>query len=221
MKTGKIYFVARQDGLLKIGYTNNLARRFRTLTKSHGILDVVRVINGDRRREKRIHNQFEAAREFGEWFRSSPDMLAKIAEFDDGSIVEITVDDAKKAWLAGEAEMAAEAWELARTIVHTSRTRHGCTYGEALRLVSAEHGIGLWLLTELNKRTTQVVSAFAMKRLKEIHVAELLSLRDTLLAEVEAVENGGVPSALQVRLAAAKGNPSQAAKVGNPEGAGR
>lgn len=63
MKMGKVYFLRRADGLIKVGFTTNLKVRLAALTRSHGPLQIIRVINGDLQREHQVHAQLAKSHE--------------------------------------------------------------------------------------------------------------------------------------------------------------
>ncbi len=66
-----IYFIAAgvRRGPVKIGYTDNLADRLRTLQSGNPQpLYALAVIPGDVARERRLHQRFAEGRLIGEWF---------------------------------------------------------------------------------------------------------------------------------------------------------
>lgn len=182
VKVAKIYFLRRKDGLIKIGYTANLKRRLEHLTKSHGALEIVRLINGDKHREKRLHGDFRAFNQFGEWFRDCAELRAAITALSDGSVVEVTAGCVERDWVAGEAAMAAEAAVLVDRLIQTRRQRFGVKNNAAMAGISADHGIGLWFLRNLQAKRPNTVSAFGFKKLREALIAEMTAYRDELQA---------------------------------------
>lgn len=204
-KHGKIYFLRRADGLVKIGYTDNLKRRMSSLTRSHGTLEVLRVINGDRRRERQIHHQFVHLNEFGEWFRATDHLIVAIGALEEGPAVAVASSDRKRMWMAGETEMAEKAKEMCVQLIITRAARFGTTNQDAMSAIEDEHGIPFSTMDHLRRGKSITVSAFTFKRLKECLIEELTAHRNELLASAEAVERGEFPEALAARLAAAKG----------------
>ncbi|MDH2429332.1 GIY-YIG nuclease family protein [Sphaerisporangium sp. TRM90804] len=73
--TSVIYFIQRGD-LIKIGYSENLARRVQAL---HGDR-VLLALAGTRAHESALHELFKEHRVKGEWFRGHPDILSFIEE---------------------------------------------------------------------------------------------------------------------------------------------
>jgi hypothetical protein len=75
-----IYFIqGRSTGLIKIGMTTNVKRRFRDLQASGpDRLAVLAVISGDYE-DAPYHFKFRDSWDHGEWFRPTPDLLAFIA----------------------------------------------------------------------------------------------------------------------------------------------
>lgn len=77
-KVAPVYYVRRADGLIKIGWTGQLARRLTTLTREHGPIELLATHPGGRDVEQRQHARFRDARVEGEWFRPTPELLAHI-----------------------------------------------------------------------------------------------------------------------------------------------
>lgn len=71
LKGACVYYIQRQDGLIKIGYSGNFAARLNSLTKEHGPLVVLATEAGDYDQEKFRHRQFAKFRVEGEWFKPS------------------------------------------------------------------------------------------------------------------------------------------------------
>ena len=63
------YFLQRQDGLVKIGYSTNIPERKASLEIGSGPLVLLGMINGGAEVEKELHKHFAHARMFGEWFK--------------------------------------------------------------------------------------------------------------------------------------------------------
>lgn len=77
-----VYFAeAKAVGLIKIGYSTDVAHRIRHLRAETGHdLVLLATFRGDVGDERRIHNRFADSRSHGEWFRSTPALLAYIDE---------------------------------------------------------------------------------------------------------------------------------------------
>lgn len=74
-----IYFAQRQDGLIKIGRSDNVAARMATLSsKISSQLRVLKVIEGHSTEEFNLHTRFKDIRVFGEWFSPSSDLVSFI-----------------------------------------------------------------------------------------------------------------------------------------------
>jgi hypothetical protein len=70
-----VYFAARSDGALKIGWSNDPERR----RSEVGADAIVSVIEGaDKRTEIALHELFAPARVDGEWFRPVPELLSLV-----------------------------------------------------------------------------------------------------------------------------------------------
>lgn len=81
--SGFIYFIQGESGgPIKIGYTTDLEQRLKTLQTGYpDRLDLLLAFPGKPKHEKAIHKQFEPYRLNGEWFRPTPEVMAKIKEF--------------------------------------------------------------------------------------------------------------------------------------------
>lgn len=77
---GTIYYLqAAPDGLIKIGTTNDLATRLRTLMASCPVvLTLLRTHAGSHVTERSLHELFYKHRSHGEWFYPHPEILAHI-----------------------------------------------------------------------------------------------------------------------------------------------
>lgn len=75
-----VYFLQRRDGRIKIGITENLRRRQRGLETAVGEkLELLAFFNGTRDDEAALHREFDTAREMGEWFCPTPELLSCVA----------------------------------------------------------------------------------------------------------------------------------------------
>lgn len=71
-----IYFIKSENGLLKIGITNNIERRFDAFIKfSPCKLILLKTIHGSLFEEKHLHQQFSHLRQHGEWFKLTDELL--------------------------------------------------------------------------------------------------------------------------------------------------
>lgn len=78
-----VYFIrcdpGNGTGPIKIGWTASIETRMRTLQRSNPYpLTLLGVVPGDASLEHQIHEAFASARIQGEWFRSTPELLAFI-----------------------------------------------------------------------------------------------------------------------------------------------
>lgn len=71
-----VYFI-RNGGLIKIGKSENLSERLRSM--SLPVTAVLATEPGGYERERELHKRFAEYREHGEWFRPGPRLLAYIA----------------------------------------------------------------------------------------------------------------------------------------------
>lgn len=71
-----IYFVQKEDGLIKIGVTKNFRIRARALKYEHGAsLKILKLITGDFKTEKYLHKMFKTYRADSEWFRPEKELI--------------------------------------------------------------------------------------------------------------------------------------------------
>jgi hypothetical protein len=82
-----IYYVRRDDGLIKIGTSTVFRNRLSQLRMQYGELDVLLVHRGDRDDERELHGQFRIWRERGEWFHPGRPLVAhiRLARISEGS----------------------------------------------------------------------------------------------------------------------------------------
>ncbi|MGK2908549.1 MAG: GIY-YIG nuclease family protein [Sphingobium sp.] len=74
-----VYFVAADDGPIKIGMACDVKRRLRELrTKTKMDLKVLATVGGSSFREGAYHQRFACHRTQGEWFSRHPEILAEI-----------------------------------------------------------------------------------------------------------------------------------------------
>jgi hypothetical protein len=198
MSEHKVYFLRRADGLIKIGTTFRFAQRLETLIKSHGPLEVIRVINGDRQRERSIHRLFHVHHEYGEWFRPSAELLAAIPKLEDGFLVSVTKDDAKAEWIAAEQEFMAEVVAKAKQLVKLRIMRQRLTQEQAITAINDDYGFPGWFFTHLVKGKASTVSAYGLSVLQRALRAEMQASIQELEAEI-AAERAALNQGRQVR----------------------
>jgi hypothetical protein len=73
-----VYYLRREDGLIKIGFSARFRNRIIALTKEHGPLEVMTTHMGGHSEEAYMHRKFAALRVTGEWFRAEPELLEHI-----------------------------------------------------------------------------------------------------------------------------------------------
>lgn len=78
---GYVYFIADEDGYIKIGHARNVSSRLRSLqTASRQALRVVASTPGSISDEKTLHAKFADAHVRGEWFRATAALMSYITE---------------------------------------------------------------------------------------------------------------------------------------------
>lgn len=190
MKTGQLYFLRRGDGLIKVGYTGKFKDRLAVLTRSHGPLEIIRVINGDRRREVQLHAAFAKWNEFGEWFRDSADLRCAIAELSEGTAVSLTETEAKRQWKEGDERYTQIAKEKVERLLLIRRQRSGSTDKDCIEALAAEYGIQANFMIRLLAGRTIAVGAYPFALIEKSLLSEMTAFRDQLLTEVALVEAG-------------------------------
>lgn len=181
----QIYFVQRADGLIKIGYSSSLDNRITQLRKSHEGLEVLKVINGDRRLERELHYQFQSCQEYGEWFRPDPILLDAIAKMDAGRRVTFKKSESQEAWKAYEASIAAEVLADANRLYAMFFRPSMDNQESVVRRISEKHGIPEWPLRHLLSGRCAIPSAALAKRIRQAIVSESEARIASLKAELE------------------------------------
>jgi len=75
-----VYYVQREDGLIKIGTSRTTASRLAYLAREYGPLSLMAFHGGGRQEEAAAHRAFKALRVEGEWFRPGLPLLEHIVE---------------------------------------------------------------------------------------------------------------------------------------------
>ena len=80
-----IYFIQEEgNGLVKIGYSKNPEKRKNSLqTSCPKKLHIIKIIDGDYKRENCIHHRCSRFNVRGEWYRPHPDLLDYIEKLGD------------------------------------------------------------------------------------------------------------------------------------------
>lgn len=181
-KVHQIYFLLRTDGMVKIGTTTNVSRRVAELERSHGSLEVIRVIHGDRRRENQIHVKCKRHNQFGEWFRDCPALRGVIASLDEGSPVEAATTSEKKAWAKFEDEVSERVHKDAKALVMLEYAANGNLINDAIVALSERYGIPYHTLHRLHYGRMQTVSAAMLEKVR----TSLLDMKQRRIAALMA-----------------------------------
>lgn len=94
-----VYFIA-QNNMVKIGYSKDVKKRIKSLkTASPYPLILLGYIEGDKQKERELHNQFIDYKQSGEWFKLSDDKILNFinqntltntfCDFDDKGILRV------------------------------------------------------------------------------------------------------------------------------------
>lgn len=185
-----IYFLARGDGLMKIGTTSDLQTRLHDLSKQHGPLRVVRVINGDQKREKAIHHDFRAFREFGEWFRNpGGDLERLVSALADGESVAVETSAARKDWIAGELRLVDDLRETISAALEVRCQYTGSRQEAAVAALSEQYGFPRNFLKHLMSGRAVTVSAFGWQRVHAAYMAEMRAAMAHYNAEIDRLKD--------------------------------
>lgn len=189
MAEHKVYVLRRADGLVKIGTTTDMKSRLRALSKAHGPLEVVRLLEGDKRRERQLHHQYRQHRQFGEWFLLTREMLAELAALPDGDVLSVTATEARVAWEDAERAMAVLATRKVGELIDYRCARRGTTKAQAIDELSKVYSMPVSFLTHLHRRKAATVSAHGLAAIRAAlrqEMTEFLAELEAEMAEVEA-----------------------------------
>jgi T5orf172 domain len=202
-----IYFLQRRDGLIKIGTTRDIGKRVRALQKSHGILAILKTIEGGLAEERAIHRRFKRHHEFGEWFRPEAELLSFIETQPTGISIEHGRTTKTDQWRAGEAEEVRKASDYSDKLLTLRRQRGAFNQDDAITVLNEDYGFPAFFLKNVLNQRVQSVSAHSLNALREAYRAELEAFILTLKADLVAAQ-AGLPThedaLLHTRIAAAK-----------------
>jgi hypothetical protein len=202
-KVHQVYFLRRADGLIKIGTTKTLETRLAALSKSHGPLEIVRLINGDRAVEQSLHRKFRAFHEFGEWFRDDGgELTIHIGQLPDGDTLSADGDTAAKAWAAGEAAFMDAVRTKVAALIKVRMDRLLVKRAEAMTGLAADYGFPTWFIEHIRNGKARTVSAFAYQRLRETHLTEMALAVEQLHGEIASEGGKAEARALAAKIAA-------------------
>jgi hypothetical protein len=174
MKTHQIYFLQRADGLIKIGTSGAFQARLAQLTSEHGMLGIVRVINGDVRRERQIHRKFKRFHEYGEWFRPEKGSLIRLIDaLDEGAQVTSDKTDDKAAWKSGEADLTCRVRDKLTAAIEVRMDRSQLKRAAAIVAVCDDYGLPKWFAKHLLSGNATSVSAYGAECISAAYRAEL------------------------------------------------
>ena len=84
LRLGRVYFIQHPTGLIKIGFTSNLPKRFRELQLTeHPDIALLGSIGASMHYEKRLHRVFASYHLYWEWFEPSDLLILYINTFTD------------------------------------------------------------------------------------------------------------------------------------------
>jgi hypothetical protein len=76
-----VYFAQKSDGLIKIGFANDVDARMKQISAMAGSeLTVLATTDGGERKEKSLHKRFQSAKCHGEWFHPTSEVLSFVDE---------------------------------------------------------------------------------------------------------------------------------------------
>jgi len=184
-----VYFLQRSDGLIKIGYSGVFRQRLARLVRSHGPVNVLKVISGTKDDERILHARFIKYHEFGEWFRPSEALLVEIQSIAASGVVPTSISKFEAKRRDGDRHYTELARSAAEDLLRSVCATDGCNAGEAIQIVSDKYEISPNFLNHLLKRKASTVSAFMFAALKAALKVELARHRDLLIEQIERVES--------------------------------
>lgn len=79
-----VYYLKRQDGFIKIGFSSQFKKRLATLKSKHGSLEVLATHRGSIEAESAIHNLFSSARlGTSDWFTPTEKIFSHIKQINE------------------------------------------------------------------------------------------------------------------------------------------
>lgn len=192
-----IYVVRRTDGLVKIGTTINLEFRLRALATAHGPLEVLKLLNGGRAREHKLHHAYRAHREFGEWFRS--DVVPLIRDEPEGDVVVQRKDETRAEFEAQERAMADEASAKANEALKHLKARTGLTKDDAIAAICSGYGLPENFFRHVVKGRAMSINAYGYKIIREIYLSEMRALLNHVEREMAEMDGAAVNQGGEVR----------------------
>lgn len=98
LKPNELVYFMYSGGLIKIGYTANIIKRFGEIQNMGSTkVELIAVIPGNKQMEQMLHRMFKADRKHSEWFRLSDDIRKYLGCLDEAVIALMPPDDAAKA----------------------------------------------------------------------------------------------------------------------------
>jgi hypothetical protein len=98
LEPGELVYFLYSAGLIKIGYTRDIYKRFADLKNMGGApAQLIAVVPGNKNCEKSLHHIFKADRKHGEWFQISADIRRYLGCLDEAVSALMTPDAAKSA----------------------------------------------------------------------------------------------------------------------------
>jgi hypothetical protein len=138
-KRGYVYFIRSGDGLLKIGRTNDVEKRFQTIKTScprgaelEGFIKTVNQFD----LEKKLHNHFADCRVHGEWF-----------DLDTSEVFDTYLTNMRDEIIKGHINQAPQKQELVKLLLELDETRETIFYDEEPPVINAiYHNKNLYIL---------------------------------------------------------------------------
>jgi hypothetical protein len=88
-ETASVYFICRDDGMIKIGSSSNVGRRFAALSGIVGAnIRMLATMPGGTKKEFELHGRFRQHRGQGEWFSPAPELIEFIDQLPKTAISE-------------------------------------------------------------------------------------------------------------------------------------
>lgn len=193
MKRGEVYFVQRSDGVIKIGFTMNRAKRFRKLEREHGPLKILRLIKGTFTTERQIQKRFKDCNISGELFSPTDDLMAFIDELEEGQECDFSeradIDDTKA---CGEMRFVASACDRLEKLMNIRRRRVGGKEPEIRQGLLTDYGINEWTIDRIVGMRARTVTAYVYDSIHKAYIAEMLAYKKELEQEVVDIKESAL-----------------------------
>lgn len=174
-----VYFLQSASGPIKIGFSSNPIARFSSIrTGTAENTRVLAVIEGDKAMEAGLHREFASARVRSEWFRPTPELLAKIASFKSVSLKRHTSEP-------DSFTRAARYWVT--RLEDDQAIERGTTVVSRRRELAAEAGVAPATFENLRRGRISALSAADYESIRLLFIRKSEGLAAALRSEIASL----------------------------------